>query len=183
MPHHIIINEQALRSRGSRFRNLLMPLRKFPQQGGPASKSYQLDYKTVVVAVSEIQQGLSYREWYFPTFLRGYLGNYYEVWMRCDNISWYLEKAYLQIFRGDQSYFCLHCDPEAVDSQGIKACYKQSPHLHITTPESLIPKAHIALAHGYVNEILASEENLLRAMRLGVDLLRDEILSRIDSEI
>jgi len=182
MPHRIVISEQALASRGQRFRNMLMPLLKSQRQGGPAWRRYQLNFKTVVIATSEIRRGENYNEWFFSTFWREYLGNYYEVWIRSDNTSWYLEKAYLHIFRGEQSYFCLHCDPEAVDSQGIKACYKQSPHLHIKTPDSLIPKAHIALAHGYVNEILASEENLFKAMRLGVDLLCDEILSRIDSQ-
>lgn len=183
----IIISGQAFRSRGNRFKDLLKPLLNSSLKGVPAWDRYPIDWRTIVLAASNEKRGVNYSEWFFPTFLKGYLGNYYEVWISDDpnkkpekDIQWYLEKAYLQIYRGDLVYFCLHCDPEAEDGQGIKACYKRGPHLHIKTPYSLIPKAHIALAHGYVDKILASEGNLLDAMRLGVELLCDEILPRIE---
>ena len=184
--HRLRISEDTLKLRGPNFRILLGPLLKNPKQGGPsATRRFIGDHRLVWVAHQGNITNLNYSEWRFNIFLGGYKARYFEIWAPVDLATqneWYLEKAYLTIYHGDTEYICLHCDPETENKASQRACYKQSPHLHISTAPQPLPKAHIALAHGRINEIFASETDLFKAMRLGVELIREEILALLNDK-
>lgn len=101
-----------------------------------------------------------------------------------DHDQWYLDRAYLTIFRTDPTtraeveFLCLHCDPNESDNadHGI---YKQGPHLHIRAAEDPIPHAHIALNRGHLEDVLTSAHNLSEAMELGVLMIKEEVLDTI----
>jgi hypothetical protein len=129
------------------------------------------------------KQTLNFNDARFDTFMEDFRAQYYEIWIPIDirNMGeWYLKLAYLNIFRGVKEYVCLHCDPEENDSSGTKSCYKQSPHLHLKIEHHGISKSHIALAHGYLDQIYTSEIGLFTAIKYGVELISDEILPRYE---
>jgi len=182
----IKLTEKELSKRGPELNKLLGPLLRNPKEGGPAwSRKTRQGFQVVIIARDK-ELTNNYESWRFATFHRDFKAVYYEIWLPLDvakQDSWYLTKAYLNIFRIDRTkrdekeYVCLHIDPE--ESEGVNAKYKQSPHLHIKAAEDPIPKAHIAIVNGFLEQILSSEKQLFRAMKLGIELIRVEILDRI----
>jgi hypothetical protein len=181
------IKQEDLYHRGSQLNTILGCLLSNPRQGGPASAIRTLQGKIVIVARdTEISTDID--RWRFATFQKDFRASYKEVWIPTDQIrqtEWFLQLAYLTIYnierstREEKEYICLHCDPNEPDSSDGKSRYKRSPHLHIKPASQPIPKAHIALAHGYLEQILSSEGDLFRAIQQGVELIRDEILTRV----
>lgn len=182
----IKLTEKELSKRGPELNKLLGPLLRNPKEGGPAwSQKTGQGFQVAIIARDKVLTN-NYESWRFATFHRDFKAVYYEIWLPLDiakQDSWYLTKAYLNIFRidrtkhDDKEYVCLHIDPE--ESEGENAKYKQSPHLHIKAADAPIPKAHIAIVNGFLEQILSSEKQLFKAMKLGIELIRVEILDRI----
>ena len=186
MPRVRISDAKLAGRRQEFFNDFLRPILPPSQsrQGGHiwVARQPTLGGGGIALAAHDGNRTLNYRDWRFPTYLQGFRAQYFEIWMPTDRRKpqqWYLQQAYLNIFQDIKEYLCLHSDPEEPDAP--KAHYKQGPHLHIKVKiEDPISKSHIALADGYINKALASEHDLFRAMRLGVGLIRDEILSRFE---
>ena len=182
----IIIPSDKVSKRGSKFNSILRPLLRNPEEGGPTRSIKNLQGSKIAIIGYDKQLTPDYSNWRFATFHNKFRAVYYEIWLPTDikrQHEWYITKAYLNIYAIDRStleekeYICLHSDPE---SDGhADAYYRKSPHLHIKTAEEPIPKAHIALANYHLEQILASEDNLFRAIAWGVELICDEILKRI----
>lgn len=180
----IRIDEDRLRRRGSEMSSLLLPLRGI-ERGGPAWERRPFGQSRIKLVARDSDLTPNVDEWRFATFLRDFRAAYQEVWVSVDPVRqryWCLEKAYLNIYRVNRvthendEFVLLHADPEEPDTTA-GARYKQCPHLHIKAATEPIPHAHIALAHGYIDVILSSETNLFSSMRLGIELICDEILS------
>ncbi|MCL4487787.1 MAG: hypothetical protein M1570_06610 [Chloroflexi bacterium] len=182
------VGADALSLRGSQLPSLLGPLRD-PAVGGPAWDKKVGQGRITYVARDAVTSA-TIEDWRFKTFLPDFYAAYKEEWVPVDfkkQDQWCLTKAYLTVFKLNRStrdlteFICLHCDPEEPDADP-KSRYKQGPHLHIKAAVAPIPKAHVALAHGYLKMILGSDKELFHAMRLAIELIRDEILARTSEE-
>jgi hypothetical protein len=180
----VVLDDKAVAQRGAQIPDLLRPIRG--EIGGPAWQRLS-GQGGIIYATRDATIEADYAGWRFATFLPDFYAAYHELWMPLDSKKqkqWCLNKAYLNIYRVDRllrtqvEYICLHCDPEDADSDDHKACYKQSPHIHVKAANDPIPKAHIALSHGFIDAVLKSHDDLFHAMYLGMELIRDEILLR-----
>lgn len=186
---------QDLPSRGSEIQQILIPVAK--QKGGPAWGRRVGSTEFIIGTHDGSPPTSDYRHWTFATFRRDFRAQYFERWLKFvedNDEGWYLERAYLNIYRYDVSrdgreYICLHTDPDCVPDKSIEkrdpilyrklvkqAPYKRLPHIHVVAAEQPLPHAHIALNVGFFDEVLDSVESLSRALKQGVQLLRDEVL-------
>jgi hypothetical protein len=81
-----------------------------------------------------------------------------------------------ETFETEYELLALHCDPEEPD--GERAVYKRGPHVHISIAEPPVKDAHIALARGHLDEVLANVGSLMEALNWCIIMIRDELLSR-----
>lgn len=181
------LSEKNISLRGNEIQHLLRILSRVPQ--GPAYRRIG-GSDTITFGVHEGAPSLSgFREWRFATSFRGFWANYYEVWtsMHGEEKKYYLSKAYLTIYKksgiqsmAEQEFICLHCDPnETDDSENGIAIYKKGPHLHIKVAQEPIPKAHLALARGHLDSVLSNATTLTEAFEWCIQMIKDEILSRV----
>lgn len=184
MPHHIKLTEKEVSKRGSNFNKLLKPILSDSKQMIPWS--VQRLQGAINIVAYEVKTSSDYRSWRFSTFHKDFKAFYFETWLAIDGDKqdfWYLVKAYLNIYkidrinRDENEYVCLHIDPE--ESGTDRSEYKQTPHIHVKAAEDPIPKAHISITNGYLKYVLLSEKELFKAMNLGIDLIRKEILERL----
>lgn len=177
----IVIESDKLAERGRTFNKLLSPLLR-SQKIGLASKTWPLEYGTYAITAYQGKVTLNFNEARFWTFLNHFQAQYFEIWMPLDSHKmdqWYLHRAYLNIYNNLTEYVCLHCDPEEQDDAvGNKACYKQSPHIHIKIEHQPISKSHLAIAHGYLDRVYNSYDDFFIAIKNGVELISDEILKK-----
>jgi len=185
----VTLQQNEIQKRGKQFTKLLGCLLKTKSSmlawgTQPLSSDFGEHYKTgIVIAAHDgnTHKLQSYRDWRFSIFVPNYNASYFEVWLPVDNRTqdiWYLQQAYLTIFKATKEYVALHCDPEEPEND-TRAKYKISPHIHIKAAEPPIPKSHIAIASGYYKQIYA-EQKIFDSMRIGIELIKDEILSRIE---
>lgn len=156
-----------------------------PERGGPGWEGKPSGYGGYAVAARDTRKDLRFSEWRFRTFLPGYRAGYYEIWNPIDpntQTHWCLDRAYLIIEKDGKEYISLHCDPEELDPtkrQGRSlAQYKRGPHLHIKVADQPIPKAHIAMSHAFLDQVLSSEDDIFRVFRMSIEMICDEILAR-----
>ncbi len=178
---NIILGHTDISRRGNMVSRILRPLSN--NNYGPA---YELKRpggrKVIIVTHDGAPSHSDYMSWRFRTSSRGYWASYYERWRSVDEeySQFCLERAYLTIFRYEEEFICLHCDPNEEDIDGQeKAAYKKCPHLHIKCAEEPIPKAHIAISVGYMTEVLASASSLTDAIKYGIQMIKDEIMDRL----
>jgi hypothetical protein len=179
----IVIGSDKLAERGRSFNNLLGPLLR-SRKVGLASKRWVLDHGTYAITAYQGKVTLNFNEARFKTFVDNFQAQYFEIWMPVNlrkMDQWFLNRAYLNIYYKSKEYVCLHCDPEEKDDDaGNKACYKQSPHIHIKIEHQSISKSHIAIAHGFLDRVYNSDETLFTAIKHGVELISDEVLKRYE---
>ena len=162
---------------------MLQPLCDSELRDGPACDYRPGGRSTLVFAAHGEHPSSDFRNWRFKISPSGFLGGYYEIWypMNYEKLDeYYLHRAYLTIYHYDHEYLCLHCDPEEpeeVDSR--KYLYKRLPHLHLHKVESPIHKAHLAFGYGFQDQILNSDGDLFAAFKDSIELIHDEILSRL----
>lgn len=183
----IQITSKELRSRGGQIQKLLRPLAR--KLGGPAWKAPAWKARgtpqNYIIGTHDGSPPLSgYRDWRFATFVPNFRGMYFERWIQFEDDLWYLDRAYLSIFRTDPDtrsetkFLCLHCDPNESDD-APHAIYKRGPHLHIQVAPDPIPHAHIALNRGHLEAVLSSAESLSEAIGWAVLMLKEEVLDAI----
>ncbi len=128
----------------------------------------------------------SYRDWRFKTNCAQLSGQYFDDWYPVDDThQWSLERAYFQLFRmksrSDSSEFvALHCDPDEDLVNGEPwHSYKKGPHIHVRAADAPLPRAHLALADGYLSEVLQDLDGLEISLQRGINLIRHEIIGRM----
>ena len=179
----VILNFEEYRDlsgRGTNVVGMLKPLCRSPH--GPAYSIKQGEGGKKIIATHEGSPVLSdFTCWRFATKSRGYWAGYYEIWSLVPgtNNTFELEKAYLTVYRGESEFVCLHCDP-AESGIGKKIEYKQSPHLHVEVAESPVHKAHISICVGNNAAVLADIGNLTRTFERGIEMIKLEIMDRIE---
>ena len=175
----IQITSKELKSRGQHIRELLRPLSK--QEDGPAWQPKTTPYNYVIGTHDGSPSSSSHQDWRFATFVPDLQAGYFELWRRIDEF-WYLDRAYLNIFKTDpiarteKKFLSLHCDPNEPDDSP-HAIYKRGPHLHIQAARDPFPHAHIALAGRHLDVVLDSFESLFQAMEWAVHMLKEQVLS------
>jgi hypothetical protein len=179
---------EDLKSRGDQVRNLLRPLTR--NDFGPAWVNKNQNRIFVIGTHDGSPPTSSYREWRFSTFVPNIRAMYFELWRELIGGKWYLDRAYLSLFKTDLpkqkeiEIICLHCDPnEPLDSEHI--AYKKGPHLHIkgVTPYSL-DQSHIALQQErHLDLVLSSSEELTIALTWGIRMIKEEILDTIFKDL
>jgi hypothetical protein len=181
MPKVTLPEEEFARRNRDYLTRILRPLLPASPHGQIGSDR-QSQANGFIIAAYHGPRPQSYRDWRFPTFVSGFRANYFEHWKPRDPntpAEWYLDKAYLHIYRQEADYIALHADPEEVDTADGRARYKRGPHIHIKIkPDDPISRSHIALAHKYIDNTLASNRDFFEAMREGIELISDEVLSR-----
>lgn len=177
----ILLSPRNISHRGKTITKILKPLSRIPY--GPAYNIKQGGAGIIIIGTHEGAPSHSeYTSWRFATQSPGYWASYYEMWTSIneEDSQFCLERAYLTIYRNQEEFLCLHCDPneEDIDNPN-KAAYKKCPHLHIKRAEEPIPKAHIAISVGNITEVLANATNLTDTLECGIQMIKDEIMDRL----
>ncbi len=180
---------RKLPSRGDEIRKLLQPIAK--HEDGPAWQPIASSREYIIGTHDGSPSQSNYRDWRFSTYVPQIHASYFEFWKKTfvdKKEIWYLDRAYLHIYRinlltrGEEEFLALHCDPnESQEAEHV--LYKRGPHLHIKVAQKPIPHAHIALNLGHLKEVLGSVEALSKAMKMGVQMLREEILDAMSREM
>jgi hypothetical protein len=137
--------------------------------------------KLIFSVSSGPELGRDFTHWRFNTKAKGITASYYEIWVHYSKNDYYLDRSYFHLYRinvvdrSESEYVLLHCDA-CEPGDGAYSLYKQSPHIHVKAADEPLPKAHIALYNGRVNEVLGSLESFDNALKECVQLFRAEIL-------
>lgn len=189
---------EKLTGRGNKeVAKLLLPLvKKRLWQKVPTSSNTS----TFAFAMSDSSSsGVNVADFFFRTSYPGIQAQYYEVWKKNPDVQinlYYLEKAYLHIYKveqqGRKEFVLLHCDPSFGPDESLKikapdsynkmkrqVPYKRLPHIHIEEAKHPFPKAHLAMNFGYNEIVLESLDSLFTAMKFGIQMLKEEILDAI----
>ncbi|WP_069660765.1 hypothetical protein [Arcticibacter eurypsychrophilus] len=145
--------------------------------------------RAFVISVSDsVETGNEFTTWRFKTYVSQFHAMYYEKWIPLENDIYFLERAYLHIYKTKQTkfeeeeYILLHCDvSEPDDAEHAK--YKQSPHLHIKSAEHPLPHAHIALNNCDLNTTLSSLDNLNIALQKSIEMIDNQVLLELTNFI
>ena len=180
----IELERATLASRGREVRRMLRHLALVP--GGPAWAPLSWAGGVFVLGVHDgVRPSGPVTDWRFFTKTTGIRANYHETWLPVpSNMSAaYLERAYLTIYQRvsptqEVEVLALHCDPNEPDSDS--AIYKRGPHIHVVAAQHPIPRAHIALARGHLDEVLAAANNLTQALDWSIVMIQDEVLARYE---
>ena len=172
---------ESLAARGNVIRTILSPIAGMP--GGPAWNNKATATGFIIATHDGAPPTSDYRDWRFATILPGFRGMYFERWLRVGadrKEIWYLERAYLNLYetightRQETEYLCLHIDPN-LPNDTPHWVYKRGPHLHMSAAKHPIPRAHIALNRGHLDEVLRSVESLSQALGLAINMIKEEI--------
>lgn len=175
----IVLPEAQLTRRVGAIQKLLRPISRVAS--GPSVRNPVASVSEFVLATFDgpSPANSDYREWRFKTNVDNVRGQYFERWARSGRSEVYLFQAYLHFFRlvGDdeKEVLCLHCDPSESDS-AAHAKYKQGPHLHMTFVGPAYKHSHVALADGFVNEVLNSLDSLTAAQTRAIEMIRAQLL-------
>jgi hypothetical protein len=179
----IVVDSEDLASRGREFSKLLKPIFK-STSSVIATKNFSIGNGRYAIAAFDHLEPPTFTDSRFFTFADEIYAQYYEIWIPIDQKkmdSWYLFHAYLNLFYRETEFLCLHSDPEEPDQdRGTKACYKRSPHIHLKSNANLFSKSHFATCHGFLDRIFYSKEDFFKAYHNSIELLCDEVLSKID---
>lgn len=112
---------------------------------------------------------------------------YFETWEPAEDGGgrYFLRRAYLHVFRvegraSEKEILALHCEPEEDDDPDRPnlAVYRRGPHLHVTAAEHPIPKAHLALVAGRVEDVLATASSLTEGLARSIEMIGQEVVDR-----
>lgn len=123
------------------------------------------------------------REWLFRTFIPDIRCNYFELWKPTSGGDRFIiDRAYLSVFRAvapaaKDYILCLHCDPHDT-SPNPMGRWKRGPHIHVEKAADPLPKCHIPLNYGHLEQVLASLDALMKAFGDAVDLIARDVLPR-----
>lgn len=178
----IQLDRDTLASRGREIRRMLRPLALVP--GGPAWAPRSLQAGGLELGVhDDARPNGPVTDWRFSTKSSRIRANYHERWgpVSGESRMLHLERAYLTIYQSaspaqEIELLALHCEPNEPDSDG--AIYKRGPHIHIVAAQDPIPRAHIALTRGHIDEVLAATSNLTEALGWSIVMIQDEVLAR-----
>lgn len=181
----VLLDSDQVYSRGPEVRRLLRILSRDPR--GPAWETRSSAGCVLIGTYDGSRIASQPDEWRFATKVPTFWAMYNETWRQTEDGSgqYSLTKAYLHIYRTQDPWkedeiLALHCDPEEEDdpSNPQAAVYKRCPHLHISAAEDPIPKAHLALAAGHIDQVLETASSLTEALRCGMEMIRHEVLDR-----
>ena len=167
------------------------------------AKSRPIQDHLKAIGVNQGKTSGYYRDWRVATNKTDIKVSYYEIWnyknRKCledifgkrdprskEGGLYFLIKAYLHLYRvsspgrEEDNFIFLHCDPqESGDSTSNK--YKIIPHLHIGGTSDPWKNAHIALCHGWQNEVLKSINDLDQAISNAIELIAEELFPLADN--
>jgi hypothetical protein len=175
------VQEKILSKRGPAIQKLLRRISKDPRNG-PAWRRVSGASSLTFAAHEGAPPTSHYRDWRFNTIVPGVTAQYFEAWGNVPGTNnWFLEKAYLHLFvmksrTEEQEVFCLHCDPNEGDSER-HAIYKKGPHVHMISSVLSLSHAHIPLNLCHLKDVLESHETLFKAFDIGIEMVRDQILT------
>jgi hypothetical protein len=178
----IKLDTEELSHRENQIRKMLNPLTLHPSNPACRVQS-QIGGIILFGAYDGSFRGGLARDWRFATVAGRIYANYYERWIPISGIYGVscLSQAYLTIYQkegptDERELLALHCDPEEPDGPG--SVYKRGPHLHISIAGPPIRDAHIALARGQLDSVLANATSLMEALTWSIIMIRDEVLNR-----
>ena len=182
----IRMNWEGLSRRENQIRSILGLLAMDP--GGTAWARVSMQAGVLVFAMYDgTRPPGPVTDWRFSTGVSGIRASYYERWnpVPGEPALMYLDRAYFAMYQREGpvdeiELLALHCDPAEPEGEG--AVYKRGPHLHVVAAKHPIPRAHIALAVGHLQEVLAGAHSLTQALRQSILMIRDEVLIRIKRE-
>ena len=94
---------------------------------------------------------------------------------------WTLQAAYLTILkleRGAGSEILgVHCDPLDKSGEPMRS-FKKGPHLHVKWAREPLPRSHIPLNYGHVDEVLEDVAAFTKALGAAIFVVRHEVLAR-----
>ena len=179
-----MLDRDEVYHRGSQVRQLLVPLAKAP--GGPAWE-IRAPAGAVVIGTHDGSPPVSrYQDWRFSTRARSLRAMYYEVWAPTgEGARHFLTKACLSVYRFERleretEILALHCDPEDQPHPDHPRLvnYKKAPHLHVMAAEEPIPKAHLGLVAGSIDDVLATASSLTEGLARSIAMKGHEVLDR-----
>ena len=122
------------------------------------------------------------RDWRVNCITPGIRFNYFERWVPIEKGNFFLEKAYLHFYKGEEEVLCIHSDPNEPDAAKggyIYREYKQSPHIHLSLLKGDIKRAHIALCSDNLDHCIESLENFDFSMFYHIEMIKKEIIDRL----
>lgn len=134
----------------------------------------------LVGASDDSNVGTDFRNWRFKTYVPGFNASFYEIWSPIDKDRYFLLKSYFHIYRTtsdlmEKEYLLLHCDPNGSLTEK-HSLYRRGPHIHIKCAEHPIPRSHIALNAGHLNDTLSSPSKLNTAFKNAIDMIDTQVL-------
>ena len=179
MSMNCVLDEAALRKRANAMTSLLKPLLP-PQQRLSCYPRYESPSIVLTPSFTGLQAeagGVT-----FPTRKPKIRASYREVWIPDprDRRKFGLDRAYLHVFLRDESnqekeLVLLHCDPNE-PTVAPHYRYKAGPHLHLQTAEQPIPHSHIGLNMTDFPQVIASIDQLSKAIASAIVMISEQIL-------
>lgn len=180
----IEIKVDRLHNRTNQMSALLAPFRKNGQSVGCSICRKLYAGCKALSAHDGSGGGDNFNTWYFRTYAKNILAQYYELWKPGDQPGKLkLWRAYLHLVidnRTTQNYdklVAIHCDPYDDCDEPLRS-YKRGPHLHVENAEQPIPNSHFPLNLMELNNILSSINNITKALELAIQVLCNEVLNR-----
>jgi hypothetical protein len=173
------LSEKELIGRGARIMELLRPISR--RETGPAWTRITKGGAYIIIGThDEARPTSDYRDWRFSINAKGFVAMYFELWRLESRDRFVLEKAYLHLYKwtgsNEEEIVCLHCDP-SLPANADHAKYKRGPHIHMAVAGSPYRHAHIPLQGPDLAPVLRSTDSLHDALRWGVEIIRDEMLT------
>jgi len=132
------------------------------------------------VGVSNV---LDHRENYCSTFNEAIDINFFEQWQQIDKNKYCLISTnfnFKRIVDGKHiNFISLHSEPN--DTSKSKNIYKICPHMHFDFAFEPINHAHVGLFAYEIKKILNSFSSYDKAIKIALDLLKNEILIKMNS--
>jgi len=176
-----------------RVRNIIdmfshMSIKKLKCDIIPSSKP-NIKFFAITDSKYDLTDYSNYREWTFRIRKPKLLCGYNEIWKTnnigrfANNTEWYLDSAnfYLHKIEDETStrnLLMLHSEPNNTANSPARE-FKESPHIHIECAEHPFPKGHIPLKYGQLDIILASLEELTKAIEEAVFIVEHEFIDRL----
>lgn len=174
----IRLKRENLNRRRKEIERMLKPLRA--DKRGACDITYDKHRNGMVLGVHDGPvTDRDYRKWRFRSIAKDVWCKYFEVWNDDDPRSGFsLARAYFTLFITNrennqlEELLCIHCDPD--DQSDMK----RGPHLHVTKAAHPLPKCHIPLNYGHLNDVLKSMQTLDRAMCKAIVIVATEVIPR-----
>ena len=171
----ILIESEKLRFRNKEIKKLMDPMAR----GQVSSKTTYLQKGVVLFAAFGGKNPIStnHRDWFFNTNKKGFNASYFEIWSE-NGKDYSLEKAYFTLMENvdntNRELLALHIDP----MENVYP-YKNGPHMHVKTANSVISKAHISLNLSNLNQVVNSYDVFKMAYRDALKMINSEVINNL----